>query len=1041
MHMREKEQTPQSAPEEDPAGEAPTVVRPVSNSDLVPTQESSSPQDERFAEFLPGQTLAGRYTVLGALGQGGMGIVLAAYDARLDRRVALKLLRHRAGGPQASTDENSRLVREAQAMARLSHPNVVSVYDSGTLEDGSLFIAMEFVEGQNLRQWQKQSHSWREVLEAYLAAGRGLAAAHAANLIHRDFKPDNVLVAQDGRIRVTDFGLARAAASIEPQPSAPASIDTLPASISSNSWSSALTLPGLLMGTLGYMPPEALQGHPPSVRGDVFSFCAALYEGLYGQLPFRGSNPSELTQAQLRGKVAPPPASSPVPAWVTRTVMRGLSVDPHERPASMDELLAALADDPALRRRALVRNASLGAMVVVLAGLALWGWTRQQAQEPVCGHMERQLAGIWDEPVRAQVKASLLGTGLPYAQETFTRVASALDGYSSTWVQQRGQVCEALQQQPATQGLAVLQEYCLERRRSQLRELTALLAQSADPGLLSKAVQATQALPPLAYCEDIKALMAAVPPPEEPALRAQVEKLNQQADKLYVLYAAARYQEGLALGGQLLGQVEPLGYAPLRARVLFLLAQHKEASGDFPGSEALFRQALLRAAEGRDYPLLSLIWSRLVYVVGYRQARHQEALQLELAAEASSKLADEEARGHFLANVAGVYHLMGKYDEELKRLEEARAIFERAQGIESLATINVYNNLGNTLWSMGRHEEARQYHERVLELRQKVQGPEHPAIAQTLNNLSNVYVAMGRYEQALEQFSRAAALHEKNLGATHLETLMAVSNLGIMLAFVGKPEEGRQRHEHVLAMREKALGPEHPHVAASLNNLGSTLNLLGRYEESMPLQERALAIRRKVLGPKHPDVAQSSWEVGYLLALLGRPAEGRRSAEQGVAIIEKALGPAHPAMTEALRILGVVLTAQGRYEEAQRRLERGLAVIEKALGRDHPDVSLSLLSLGELHLKRGKPAEALPLLERAIAHVYPKDENDVAFALARALWDANKDRPRARSLATQARDSWQQWNNSRKVAEVSQWLQKHEELEGRSRSRGRQERP
>jgi tetratricopeptide (TPR) repeat protein len=1028
MHMREKEQQSQSAPGVDPAGEAPTVLRPVSDPGLVPTQVPASSQDDNLAAFPPGQTLAGRYTVLGPLGHGGMGIVLAAYDARLDRRVALKLLRNRPGGTHVSTDENSRLMREAQAMARLSHPHVVSVYDSGALEDGSLFIAMEFVQGKTLRRWQKESRPWRQVLEAYVAAGQGLAAAHAANLIHRDFKPDNVLVAHDGRVRVTDFGLARAATFVEPQEQAPASVDSLSATTSSSSWSSALTVAGSLMGTLGYMAPEALRGQTTGVRGDVFSFCAALYEALYGQLPFRGASPTELTRAQLEGKVVPPPASSPVPAWVTRTVMRGLSVDPDARPASMDELLAELANDPALRRQTLLRKAGLSAMVAVLAGLAIWGWARQQAQEPVCRDMDRQLAGIWDEPVRAQVKAALLGTGLPYAQETFTRVASALDGYASTWTRQRMEVCETLQQQPTAQGLAVLREYCLERRRSQLHELTALLAQGADPGLLSKAVQATQSLPPLGDCADAKALTAAVPPPEEPALRAQVKALDQQADKLSVLHAAGKYQEGLALGGQLLGQTESLSYAPLRARVLFLLGQLQEASGDFPASEARFRQAIIQAAEGRDLSLIAAAWNRLLSVVGYRQARHQEALLLELVAETSSKLVEEEeeeVRGHFLLNMSTVYYLMGRHEEALKRLEGARVIFERTRGPEYLSTINVYNNMGNSLKVLGRYEEARRHHERALELRQKVQGPEHPQVAVSLNNLANVYVDMGRYEQALEYFGRAAALDEKVLGATHPETLTALGNLGVLLAFVGKYEEGLERNERVLAMREKALGPEHPQVAETLNNVGSTLSLLGRYEEALARQEQALAIRRKILGPEHPDVAQSYWEVGYGLALQGRYEEGRKSAEQGVALSEKILGAEHPAVTEALRVLGTVLTMQGRYEEALRRLERSLALREKALGREHPEISLVLLSLGDLHLARGRPAEALPLLERAMAHVYAKDESDVTFALARALWDAGQDRPRARGLAIQARDQWQQRNNPRKAAEASRWLKTH----------------
>ncbi len=203
----------QPEPGKEPEEQASTLRRPH-----LPPQPGlgeaptwpSAPKDAAAGVLAPGRLLAGRYTVLDFLGQGGMGVVVAAYDSRLDRRVALKLLRPGGKRLLGGGDEQARLVREAQAMAQLSHPHVVAVYDSGTLEDGSLFIAMEYVEGQTLRQWcTRQPRSWRQVLEAYLAAGRGLAAAHAAGLIHRDFKPDNVLVGQDGRVRVTDFGLAR----------------------------------------------------------------------------------------------------------------------------------------------------------------------------------------------------------------------------------------------------------------------------------------------------------------------------------------------------------------------------------------------------------------------------------------------------------------------------------------------------------------------------------------------------------------------------------------------------------------------------------------------------------------------------------------------------------------------------------------------------------------------------------------------------------------------------------------------------------------
>ena len=315
-----------------------------------------------------GSVLGGRYTVLETLGEGGMSVVLAADDAQLDRRVALKLLRTRAVTEEEIRSE-VRLVREAQAMARLNHPHVVAVYDSGRLEDGSFFIAMECVAGQTLRQWHKERpRGWREVLHTFLAAGKGLAAAHEAGLVHRDFKPDNVLVGRDGRVRVADFGLAR--------PNAPPAESVCPSTL-------RLTLAGCVVGTPRYLAPELLRGDPADARSDVFSFCMSLYEALCDQPVFVGDSDLERTHSRMEGRIVPPPAH--LPAWVMRPVLQGLSPRPHERPASMAALLEALSDGS--RARGLTRrNRLLGLTVVLgLAALGAGGWMLQRTPEPECG--------------------------------------------------------------------------------------------------------------------------------------------------------------------------------------------------------------------------------------------------------------------------------------------------------------------------------------------------------------------------------------------------------------------------------------------------------------------------------------------------------------------------------------------------------------------------------------------------------------------------------------------------------------------------------
>ncbi|MGZ3438237.1 MAG: serine/threonine-protein kinase, partial [Polyangia bacterium] len=298
-----------------------------------------------------------RYVVIDPLGQGGMGVVYAVYDPKLDRRVAIKLLRvdrgHRAGTERA----RQRLLREAQALAQLAHPNVVAVYDVGTFGD-NVFMAMELVEGRTLRQLLVggKQPSWRELLTMLIAAGRGLAAAHRAGLIHRDVKPDNIVLGNDGRVRMLDFGLARTAdLDHEDEPagesgeSPPAPADLLDSG--QRQLRSPLTEQGSVLGTPAYMAPEQEDGRAVDAACDQFSFCVTVYEALYGHLPGKHESSDGA------------PASARVPAWVRRILVRGMSAPPQERFPSMEALLDALARDPGARRRRLLAAAGFAATV------------------------------------------------------------------------------------------------------------------------------------------------------------------------------------------------------------------------------------------------------------------------------------------------------------------------------------------------------------------------------------------------------------------------------------------------------------------------------------------------------------------------------------------------------------------------------------------------------------------------------------------------------------------------------------------------------
>ncbi len=282
-----------------------------------------------------------RFTVLRVLGEGGMGVVYAAYDEELDRRLAIKLVRDDL---HEGSQGGSRMLREAQAMARVSHPNVVQVYEVGKFA-GQIFLAMEYIKGLPLTDWvNAEEHDWREIRDMYIQAGRGIAAAHAQGLVHRDFKPDNVLVGSDGRARVLDFGLARAEDSAARSPNAADSMLMSALATSNSAFEAKLTVVGTIMGTPAYMSPEQHMGMPTGAPSDQFSFCVALYESIYGQHPFPGESYQELAEAVTCGKPLPPPRCN-VPDWLLQALLTGMAVDPDERHPSMDTLLAELSQD------------------------------------------------------------------------------------------------------------------------------------------------------------------------------------------------------------------------------------------------------------------------------------------------------------------------------------------------------------------------------------------------------------------------------------------------------------------------------------------------------------------------------------------------------------------------------------------------------------------------------------------------------------------------------------------------------------------------
>lgn len=457
---------------------------------LVATRSASGAPDGAGADPAPG-TRVGRYMLLERLGAGAMGVVFAAYDPELDRKVAVKVLRGDASVEPAQAPSDARLVQEARAMAQLAHPNVVAVHDVGWFGD-RVFIAMELVEGHTLAHWLAAERRWlREVIAMFIAAGHGLAAAHAAGLVHRDFKPENVLIGKDGRARVTDFGLAhRAELPADPGPSSPSATDRRRTT-------------RLLAGTPFYMAPEQLKRERVDARTDQFSFCVALYAALTGDHPFPAGH-------RMLGLTAASPRRGALPSWLWRALQPGLAVARDQRYPTIDALLSRLARGPRRGRRIWT------AAVLALVAAAVVGVARFDrdagAAGPTCEGAERLLAGVWDRPRAHAIDDVFRATGATTATAAFASASLLLDQYAHRWIAMRTDACRRAQTDSGpSETILNLRIACLDARLGELRVLTGRLA-AADTTLVDGAVVAVQGLGKLDVCTDDRALQRPLAP-------------------------------------------------------------------------------------------------------------------------------------------------------------------------------------------------------------------------------------------------------------------------------------------------------------------------------------------------------------------------------------------------------------------------------------------------------------------------------------------------------------------------------------------------
>jgi tetratricopeptide (TPR) repeat protein len=956
--------------------------------------EGASSDPSSSGDLARGTTI-GRYVVLDRVGAGGMGVVYAAYDPELDRKVAVKVL-HRVGQSESAQNvARARLLREAQALAKLPHPNVVAIHDVGTFA-ARAWIAMEFVTGETMTAWLRaEQRPWTAVLDVLLAAGDGVAAAHAADLLHRDLKPDNIMIDDTGRVRVMDFGLARGRDLEATERSNNGSGTGL---VSSGSMLALdVSAIGSLVGTPAYMAPEQLGATAATVASDQFAFCVTCWEALFGVRPFTGDSVHGHLAAMLDGP--PRRGARSVPAWLRRVLERGLAIDPTARHRSMPALLRALRMG---RQRARQRNLGLAALGLVAIGVGVWGVGEAQRRAAIdaCEREAQVIATQW--PGRAaEIDDAIRSTDLAYSITTAERLPAWLDRFATRWTDAATAMCRAAEVDKSIDAaLHTRARACLDAHAVSLEVLLDSVAEGTKVAAQTAVSSATR-LPDPTECTDARELEDA--PWSEEIDHRRVAELRARFARAEALDTRSRTAEALPLDDENLADAIAIDWPPLVAEARMRRGERLSNLTRLDEAETVLRAAYFEAVRSGADRVAARAATGLVRTVGYRLGRHAEGLLWgEHARTVLDRLGDDEVLDRAALDLA-VANVLRESDsfEEAQLLDEAvLASLTALVGEHHPSVANANEALGNTLHLMGRPAEATAAHRRALAIREEVFGNDHPEVAASLNNLANTLDAV----DGAPLLRRAIEIAEAAYGPDSLQLAASSANLGGMYLDLGRFEEAKQLFIRALAIEEKLLGPEHHEVAGSYANLGGALLELGEIEEALTYYERALAIMQRRLEPGHYLIAHVQYNVG-----LARAAKGDHvGAEASLRAAKASFGERDadgPALGNDLR-LAAVLRRQGRLDEAEREIS---SVRGRNAGRPEPlpgiDSDLAF-EQGAVLVARGDHVAALELFERALGD-YDADSVGAArirfwIAMSRLAIDGFSDALLSSARAAQA---------------------------------------
>ena len=880
----------------------------------------------------------GRYLILRLLGEGGMGSVFSAYDEELDRKVAIKLLR--ADGPAGRLDRDW-LLSEAKAMARLSHPNVVQVYDVGEFDevngDGQIFIAMELVTGTTLGRWLRESKRERAaILDILIQAGEGLAAVHAAGLIHRDFKPANVLLGDDGRARVLDFGLAYRPAILGADQAEARPGESLVSQTHA--------------GTPAYMAPEQHLDQEVDARADQFAFGVTLHEALYGKRPFVGRSVREISAAVIAND-RQSSTDTKLPARLRRIIDRALQPLPGERYPSMSALLDQLKSDPwRARKLALVIGGLSLALVATLALLAKQRNDDAAREAAACAGSEARIAAVWSDERRAAVERSFVATSLPYAEDTWSKIQRRLDAYAEEWIVADRASCEERRGGVLTDSLYERAAACLDGSRRELGALVTVYA-DADAKVVESALKASEALPRIDRCRDRQGLVTGLMPVTDPKKAAGVAEIR---DTIAAVNARANtsHTDQCPRLDRAVATAKALAYRPLIAELAMSRGRCAELGGDYQSAQERFQEALTEAIACAHDRLAVNAGSRLAYVLAMRLGEGPKAEPWLRIAESIVDRVDADAglRGALLMTKGSITLARGQPEEARPLLESALDLLRDFHGERHSSVGIVLNNLAVLHAHRGQTAELCELFAEAYELSSEYLGPDHPNTLMVGGNLSNAYLQIEDFAKAealmLELIERTATL----LGPDHPDIAPLELNLGALeqrrALTESTPETKRRREglvrarghlQRAVALREAALGRESPRTAFTKVGLAEIHNDLGEPEIAKSLLEQAIAVL-KANDPQAPDHAYALSRLGRSLSELGQHKEALATLYEAKLIHD--LGnskPAEVAYTKLQRAKAITRASRKPGDRAHARAlaEEALATLRDLVGFDY----------------------------------------------------------------------------------------------------------